>query len=287
MGKIDTSEAAIAAEVRPWLERQGFACFGEVKLGTGRADLVGARPSAIVAVEIKASPSLVVLDQAASRARVPGVNAVWIAVPAPRRARKAVHAVPVFLRVCAALGFGLLLVRERARTEAAGAGVVVAAWPTWTRAPSGRAAAAIWAKSVVRIRARLSPEAAAQAGGVQGAHWTPFKGVVRDIVAWALAAATRAQQRQRIDGDGPPVELEIAALLEGVPSLVDYKRGHAYARRFFAWAVRDGLIPGCVIRLRRGRLVLVFDAADARRVVASRPADFPGVAPEPTKTPLP
>lgn len=269
--RVAVREVDLEPAVRTWLIGAGYTPYGEVGVGDGRADLVGVRDAVLVVVELKATPSLVVLDQALARQRTAGVNAVWIAVPRPVRVRRGVGAA-AFVQLCAALGLGLLWV--------AGADVMAVQWPAWTRPARGARAHQAWAKAAARIRARLSPEAAAQVGGAQGSHWTPHKGVVRDIVQVLLARPPSSSTTISAD-----------ALVALVPSLVAYARGGGpHARRYLAWAARAGLLPGlspaspAAARAAKAAApgtrgpFLVFDRRAALAAVQADPARFPGVS---------
>ena len=100
-------ETALYADVKAFLEAQGFAVKGEIC----GCDIVAVRdgePPVLVVTELKQAFTLELLLQAVDRMRA--ADAVWLAVRASAQGRdrdRRVH------RLCRLLGLGLLVVRPR------------------------------------------------------------------------------------------------------------------------------------------------------------------------------
>ena len=122
-------ETALYADVKAFLEAQGFAVKGEIC----GCDIVAVRdgePPVLVVTELKQAFTLELLLQAVDRMRA--ADAVWLAVRASGRGRdrdRRVH------RLCRLLGLGLLVVHPRG-------GIDILAQPEPYRPPAAAAPAA-------------------------------------------------------------------------------------------------------------------------------------------------
>jgi hypothetical protein len=107
-----SSETALYAPIKRFLERHGFEVKGEI-CGCDIVGLAAGEPPLVVITELKLSFSLELLLQAVDRTRSSDI--VYVAVPATRRGRdqdRRVH------RLCRLLGIGLLAVDLRLGTVA-------------------------------------------------------------------------------------------------------------------------------------------------------------------------
>lgn len=102
-----TSETALYAPVKQFLEAQGYEVRGEVR----GCDLVAVRGEDLVAVELKPSMNLTLVLQGLERLKVTGT--VYLAIQAPSRGRPSRwHEVQ---QLCHRLGLGLMTVRFTTR----------------------------------------------------------------------------------------------------------------------------------------------------------------------------
>lgn len=230
-----TTEADLAAAVSAWLRADGWRTYHEVPFG-GRIDIVAVRAGRLVwAIETKLRGGLDVLDQALERRRC-GASAVLVACP---RAKGGALA-----RVAHELGVGVLEVTEGYGEKLE---VRLTTWPEYHR-KAGRDLLAV-----------LRPEPERQAAGKPGghAHWTPFKGYVRDFVEW-------------IAGEAGPVTVAAAA---EHPSLRAYKgdRQGPAMRRYLVWSIEQGLVPGVSLRGAGKTREVVFDA---KAITAAQRRDY-------------
>jgi len=99
-------ESGLYAPVKRWLEAKGFEVKGEV----GAADVMALPPGGgdPVLIELKTGFTLSLVQQGVARLSV--TDAVYLAVPKPKKGRKAVAA---DVALCRRLGLGLIHLRER------------------------------------------------------------------------------------------------------------------------------------------------------------------------------
>lgn len=209
------TEADLAAVVVAWLQALGGDVYQEVELRPRgiRADIVARVRAEIWIVETKTSMSLALIEQAMERRRL--AHRVYIAAP--------MHKARAGLELCEELGIGVLAV-------SVGAGPAIAidydAPLVVMRAQSRR-----WNSRPVSLAKRLAPEhkTHARAGEPTGGHWSPFRRTIERL----------AQEVSAHPG------ILIKAAVAGIEH---HYRSNAGARTSLAAWVREGKVPGVVIR---------------------------------------
>ncbi len=154
------TEADIAKKAIAWLESQGWECYQEVPVASGRADIVAVRMSLVWIVETKIAltPELVMQCRERMRERVSGVMACF---PASRRKFHQSHPLVDWNRWH---GIGSMTVEPDANIA------TVINWPVLRRIPTE-----------LFLR-ELHPEMKTQSvAGTSGQYWTPFKNLVKQL----------------------------------------------------------------------------------------------------------
>lgn len=218
------SEADLAGVVSAWLTTDGWTCYHEVPVASGRIDILAVRGPLVWAVETKLRAGLEVVDQALSRARGRQVHGAVVAV------QYTLDNCMALINVCSRLGLGVI-------TTSPGRSPDLRVWPEFRR----------HAKPATLL-AELAPEQRLQAAGKGGStYWTPFKTAVREFI-YAQAA---------VAGGRRTVVLAAAETCVGV-----YKPHHEapQLRRWLVWAIERGLIPGCRCEGAGKAREVVFDA---------------------------
>lgn len=215
MTRPTCTEAELAAVVVAWLEALDADVYQEVELAARgiRADIVARVRAELWIIETKTSMSLALIEQAMERRRF--AHRIYIAAPA--------HKARAGLALCQEVGIGVIGV-------SVGSGVDdPRQWdePQVTmRAQSRR-----WNARPVTLAKRLEPEhkTHARAGEPTGGHWSPFR---RTIERLAQEVAAH-----------PGILIKAA-----VSGIEHHYRSNAGARTSLATWIRQGKVPGVVIR---------------------------------------
>jgi hypothetical protein len=214
MTRRDRSEADLAAVVIAWLEALDADVYQEVELYRQgiRADIVARVGAELWIVETKTSMSLALIEQAMERRRF--AHRVYIAAP--------FYKARAGLVLCQELGIGVLGVEvgdPNATHEYAEPRIQM-------RAQSRR-----WNSRPLALAKKLEPEhkTHARAGAPTGGHWSPFR---RTIERLAQEVAAH-----------PGILIKAA-----VAGIEHHYRSNAGARTSLATWIRQGKVPGVVIR---------------------------------------
>jgi hypothetical protein len=215
MKRAQHSEAELAAVVVAWLTALGADVYEEVELYRQgpRADIVARVRAELWIVETKTSMSLALIEQAMERRRF--AHRIYIAAP--------LYKARAGLALCQELGIGVLGVEVGLGLDS----------PSEYDEPrvEMRAQSRRWNSRPVVLARKLEPEhkTHARAGAQTGGHWSPFR---RTIERLAQEVAAH-----------PGILLKAA-----VAGIEHHYRSNAGARTSLAAWIREGKVPGVVIR---------------------------------------
>jgi hypothetical protein len=213
------TEAALAHEVRVYLETDGWTTFQEVSLdwkkrgaspvGDGRADVVATRDGQIGVVECKGGPTFHLLAQA--RRWIPYANMVWIAVPYARMSEGRQEA----FSIAREHGFGILVVHD---TEIR---------------PRGSPVVRVHIDDALLVSLREGHKTHAAAGTNGGGQFTSFKETGAALAAYVA-------------------EHPACKLSEAVGAIKHHYANKASAEAALRKMIKRGLVPGAHFGWKQG-----------------------------------
>lgn len=219
-----TAEIDIARPIVAYFQTRGWEVYQEVNTALGRCDIVATQGPILVAVEVKASWSLAVFEQADRW--IGQAHFSYIAVP--RRKRWKGNILDRFARF---LGVGVLVVGHHTCSQIDEEKVQEAVKPRFCRRIG----------SSVRNRLDEAQKTYAEAGNAESRFWSPFKqtcGAIRDQVR-----------------SGPKPFREVIA------AITHHYRNDSTARSSMARWIETGRVEG--VRMRRDGKALIVEATGA------------------------
>lgn len=159
----DMKETDLYEPVKNWLEEKGWEVFAEVSGWEGVADIVAKQPPTYCVVEMKTSLSHDVIDQAIRW--VGYAHYIYIAIPERKTS------VPRYLKkLFSEKGIGLLEVFQDQWSQK---------YDVKVQIPSKFKRAYLLKNRTWRLREEHKEFVPAGSSG--GAHWTPYKGTMKDV----------------------------------------------------------------------------------------------------------